>query len=304
MIISDKPQNLVKWLLAGWLVLIFLSTTFNNCAEKAYAQVRNLPKSGFPVLSGISNNGQQNDSNTLPYQGAMHLSPGLDRPKNGATLPYNPGEPKKDMAFVRWQTKNMPLLIWISPGLKLPDCPFSSIEDTRVQTVIDMFQNPGNPFAGLEQSPGWRPEVNDQVAAGIEQWRQFQNEGLFSFAFTDDPRNAHICVFFLDSFRDSSQPGGIAIGGNTCAQIYPIEWTRTMNIKQKPVVIELSTLVNDTPEKMMGAAAHEFGHALGIKAHSPYREDIMYQDRMVDHLSEADKATIRWLYHRTPQFVM
>ena len=308
MIISEKRQNLVKWLTTILLVLGFL-VAFNNCSREVNAQTRNLPKAGFPVLAAPnSSDAQSNASDTgipsLPYQGAMHLSPGLDRQKNAATEPYNPGEPDENMALVRWQPKNMPLLIWISPGLKLPDCPLSELKATRVDTVTGMLQTQDNPFAGLEQSPTWKAEMNDQVAAGIEQWRQFQDEQLFSFAFTDNPHNAHICVFFTDAFRDGSQPGGINIGGNTSAQIYPIDLARKINIKQKPVIIELSTLVNDTPEKMMGAAAHEFGHALGIKAHSPYREDLMYADRIVDHLSEADKATIRWLYKQSAQFVM
>jgi predicted Zn-dependent protease len=111
-------------------------------------------------------------------------------------------------------------------------------------------------------------------------------------------------VFFVDAFKEGSEPGGIMIGGNTAAEVYPIALAHSMKIKQKPVIIELSTMVNSTPEKLIGASAHEFGHALGIKEHSPYRQDIMFKDRVVDQLSPADKATIRWLYHRLPQYVM
>ncbi len=276
-------------------------------------QKRNLPKASFPVLtvpgSTINGNSASTPFDTggqnlsLPPSAGMHLTEGLDR-KNGAAIePYNPGEPDKNMALVRWEKKSMPLLIWISPGLKLPECALSELKNTRVDFVTQLLQN-ADPFVGMAQAPGWTPQTNDQVATGIEQWRQFENEGLFTFAFTDDPRNAHICVFFNDIFKDGSAPGGIAIGGNTCAQIYPISQAHSINIRQKPVIIELSTLVNNTAQKMIGASAHEFGHALGIKAHSPYREDLMYEDRVVDFLSEADKATIRWLYHQQPQFVM
>jgi hypothetical protein len=198
----------------------------------------------------------------------------------------------------------MPLLIWISPGLKLPDCPFEELQSTRVDEVTQMLLSQGDPFSQLTQAKGWLPEMNDQVAAGIEQWREFEGEGLFSFAFTDDPRMAHVLIFFTDAFRDATAPGGIMVGGITSAQVYPVSQAKQMKIAQKPVVIELSTLVNSTEEKMQGASAHEFGHALGIKAHSPYREDIMFADRIVNHLSAADKATIRFLYHSQPQFVM
>lgn len=279
----------------------------------AQVQRRNLPKAGFPVLAVPDSAVNSPSTNTtfdtsgqnlsLPSSYGMHLTSGLDRKSGAAIEPYNPGEPKENMALVRWEKKSMPLLIWISPGLKLPECSLSELKNTRVDFVTELLQKP-DPFIGMTQAPAWTPQTNDQVATGIEQWRQFENEGLFAFAFTDDPRNAHICVFFNDTFKDGNAPGGIAIGGNTCAQIYPISLAHSMNIRQKPIIIELSTLVNNTPQKMMGASAHEFGHALGIKAHSPYREDLMYEDRVVDSLSGADKATIRWLYHQQPQFVM
>jgi len=302
------------------LVISFVTFLFYAAAPPeqyaAQAQTRKLPKATFPVLAGpTQNSGESSGNNTfnaasqglpwsaLPSSAGVHLTEGLNRQSGAAVQPYNPGEPDKDMVRVRWEKKSMPLLIWISPGLKLPDCSMSELKSTRVDYVTQLLQN-ADPFAGITQAPAWSAQVNDQVAAGIEEWRQFENEGLFSFAFTDNPRNAHICVFFTDSFKDGNAPGGIAIGGNTCAQIYPIQLAHSMNIRQKPVVIELSTLVNNTPQKMIGASAHEFGHALGIKAHSPYREDLMYADRVVDSLSEADKATIRWLYHRDPQFVM
>jgi hypothetical protein len=263
------------------------------------AQSRHLPKATFPTFS--QSLPSQSDLSTS-Y--GVHLTPGLDRPRNTPAQTYNPGEPDLNMALVRWESKKMPLLVWISPGLQLPDCPASSLKETRVALVTEMLQQPGDPFVGLKQASGWTADLNDDVAAGFEQWRQFQNEGLFRFAFTDNPRDANICVFFVDAFKEGSEPGGIMVGGNTSAEVYPIAQAHSMKIRQKPVIIELSTLVNSTPEKLTGAAAHEFGHALGVKAHSPYRDDIMYVDRVVDYLSPADKATIRWLYHQTPKYVM
>jgi predicted Zn-dependent protease len=259
------------------------------------AQTRHLPKAQFQNMTG----GVGSESSY-----GVHLTPGLDRPMNGPAQIYNPGEPSLNGALVRWENNRMPLLIWISPGVQLPDCPASQLKDTRVDLVTSMLNQPGDPFVGLKQASGWTPDTNDQVAAGIEQWRQFQTEGLFQFAFTDDPHNANICIFFVDAFKEGDAPGGIMIGGNTSATIYKIAQAHAMKIKQKPVVVELSTLVNNTAEKMTGAAAHEFGHALGIKEHSPYREDIMFKDRIVDQLSASDKATIRWLYHQTPKYVM
>jgi predicted Zn-dependent protease len=146
--------------------------------------------------------------------------------------------------------------------------------------------------------------MKDLVAAGIDEWNEFEPEGIISFRYTDDPHQAQILVFFTDVFHEENQPGGIATGGITSAQIYPLEQAQRINIAQKPVVIELSTIINSTADKLQGAAAHEFGHALGIKAHSPYREDIMYVDRVVNFLSPSDRATLRYLYSKQPDYVM
>lgn len=272
------------------------------CGEGAQAQqigqVRKLQRATFQSFSS--------GGEPLEPVGGVHLAPGLERRPGTGGQVYNPGEPSLNMALCRWEPKKMPLKIWISPGLQLPEKPFSELQKVRPDEVFEMLRQPGAPFenCGLTQAREWSEDVNYQVAAGIEQWREFEKEGLFSFGFTDDPRQAHIMVFFVDSFKDSTSPGGIMVGGNTCAQLYPYDVAQRVNIAQKPVVIEMSTLVNRSPEKMIAASCHEFGHALGIKAHSPYRDDIMHENRVVDYLSPADKATIRALYKAKPAYVM
>jgi len=285
------------------LVVLTLCLFATIAAQGANTQTtRRLPKAGFQVMTSTSPGG---GLDPLPSSMGMHLSPGLDRGPTDKGTRYDPGEPSLNMAVVRWEPHQMPLLIWISPGLMLPPCPFDEIQSTRVDYVASLLSQPGDAaFGELKVAPGWTPEVNDQVAAGIEEWRQFENEGLFRFAFTDDPHNANILIFFCGGFSGGNAPGGIAVGGITSAQVYTLEQAHSTDKRHKPVVIELSSLINSTPERMIGASAHEFGHALGIKAHSPYRDDIMYVDRVVNQLSAGDKSTIRWLYHQPPGYVL
>ncbi|HEY9678206.1 MAG TPA: hypothetical protein V6C76_09365 [Drouetiella sp.] len=303
---QTKP---LRFLVAAFAIAVSITLISHTDATAQYG--RRLPKAGFGGGSASSSVGTQMVS-PLPRVTGVHLMDGVDQgpqaPQNignnqGDNGPYNPGEQAVNWERVRWESKKMPLLIWISPGLKLPECPFSQIQATRVDQVTSMLYSPEG-FSSLTQCPGWTPDTNDQVAAGIEQWREFEKEGLFSFAFTDDPRNAHIQVFFVDSFKESDSPGGIQVGGITSAQIYPIAQAMKMKIRQKPVVIELSTSVDSTPQKMQGATAHEFGHALGIKAHSQGMWDIMNISRVTNVLSPADKATIRYLYHKPAQWVL
>ena len=44
--------------------------------------------------------------------------------------------------------------------------------------------------------------------------------------------------------------------------------------------------------------AHELGHALGLFQHSPDPDDLMYGFPSVDAPSDADVATVLWLYHQ------
>lgn len=278
-------------------------------------QTRRLPKAQFqryggsmlPATQSVGGFGHSSNydapNTNINSTPGVHLTTGEDRGRQDATTPYNPGEPSLNMKLVRWQREKMPLRIWISPGLKLPEVPFTQLQATRVEQVFNMLKEE-YPFSDLPVANGWTEQTNYQVAAGIEQWRQFQNEGLVSFGFTTDPKQAQIFVFFVSAFRGASGPGGINVGGNTCAQLFTPDQLRDPRYKQKPVIIELSTAVNHIPEKMQGASAHEFGHALGIKAHSPYRNDIMYADRVVNTLSEGDKNTIRKLYQVQPQYFM
>lgn len=279
-------------------LLFVLSLMSALSLDAAQAQTRRLQPARFQSFTAPSGAGLQ------PASG-VHLNEGYERNKSNKSAPYNPGEPSLSNALVRWDNKKMPIKIWISPGLKLPEAPFDELTKVRPDQVFEMLRSPEQePFVGMETVRDWTEETNYQVATGIEQWRQFENEGLFSFGFVDDPRQAHVLVFFVDNFKDSTGPGGNSVGGVTCAQLYPYEQAQKINIAQKPVVIELSTMVNYMPEKMIGSAAHEFGHALGIKEHSPYRDDIMYVNNVVNQLSPSDKSTIRFLYRSKPAFVM
>lgn len=266
-------------------------------ALEAQGQTRKLQRATFQSFSNPGG------AQPLQHSNGLHLTEGYDRAPGTNSTAYNPGEPSLNMALVRWESKKMPLKIWISPGLKLPEMPFGELQKVRPDQVYSMICQPEG-FTTLEKAPQWTEDTNFQVATGIEQWRQFEREGIFQFGFVDDPKQAQVLVFFVDSFKDSTSPGGIMVGGNTCAQVYPYDQAQRVNIQQKPVVIELSTLVASTPEKMIGASAHEFGHALGIKAHSPYRDDIMHENRIVNQLSPADKTTIRNLYRSKPAYVM
>lgn len=300
-------QRLIK---ATVILVVFLCQIIP--IPTASGQTRRLPKATFQRFSGEApvSNGGGSGLGSLSGTGlttpGVHLTSGMERTARNIKEPYNPGEPKLNMALVRWQRSRMPLRVWISPGLMLPSVPFEQLEESRVDMVFNMLRQApqGNPFEGLPTAPSWTEETNYQVAAGIEQWRQFENEGLLSFGFTSDPRDAQVLVFFTDQFQGAGGPGGTNVGAFTFAQLFTPQQQANPMYKQKPVIMEFSTFVNHLPEKMQASATHEFGHALGIKAHSPYRNDVMYENNASMSLSEGDKATIRLLYRAEPQYFL
>lgn len=203
----------------------------------------------------------------------------------------------------------MPLRVWISPGKKLPEEPISSINAQRPQEVLAMLKQDPNMLLNLPQCGGWTEQMNAAAKTGIEQWREFENEGLFSFQFVDDPAQANIFVFWAERFTGDEGVGGISTGGNTVAVLYDANQVHTREsqigqaVQGTPVIIELQTR-DDSFEQLQARVAHEFGHALGIKEHSPYNQDLMCVNGIAKMLSASDKATIRWLYKQNTPYVM
>ncbi len=268
-----------------------------------------LPKAGFPVLTGGSDNAGTGGASggELPQVNGLHLQEGIDRRSGDGGQAYDPGEPELTIQggvhpTVRWSQQRFPLRVWISDGKQLPEVPFLSTKDDRPTRVHNMLKNPAG-FDALPVCSGWKPEMNDAVASGIEEWREMSNEGVIKFGFVERPENADIMVFFTTKFPGASGPGGTDVKAMTISKDYTPQDVQnfvSQGLDRVPTVMEF--VVNEDANRLQGDAAHEFGHALGIKAHSPYRQDIMYENRIVDLPSPADKATLRALYKRNTNY--
>lgn len=265
------------------------------------AQSKVLPRSQF---SNYMNQG------SLPSGSGLRLQEGADRPAGAPAEVYNPGEPKLGHKLVRWEPRHMPLRVWISPGKKMPEEPISVINAQRPNEVLNLLMQDPAQLLKLPQCQGWSPEMNTAAKEGIEQWREFQNEGLLSFEFVDDPALATVFLFWAERFSGDEGVGGVSTGGNTVAVLYDANDVRSKEASlgralqnMPPVVIELQTR-SDSFEQLQARAAHEFGHALGIKEHSPYNQDLMCVNGIAKYLSASDKATIRWLYRQKTPYLM
>ncbi|HEY9786219.1 MAG TPA: hypothetical protein V6D17_12500, partial [Candidatus Obscuribacterales bacterium] len=175
--------------------------------------------------------------------------------------------------------------------------------------VADVIETPGA-LQNLQVAEGFVPEHLNAVIAGINYWKPFEKEGLFSYHLVDDPSDADIYVFFTHHFVNKLNMGLFQndIRGYTAQRLFEYKKILAGGVPLlRPVVILLRTTDQRgnpmTFERMRASAGHEMGHALGIIDHSTNPYDLMsvYYGRGV--LSNSDAATIRFLYKQTPYYI-
>jgi predicted Zn-dependent protease len=212
----------------------------------------------------------------------------------------------------------MPLRVYVSYGKTLDAVvdETSGVPEDNVDNLVQWPLIVGQLLQDQEQlkslptAKGFEPRHYQDAISGINSWKVFEKEGLFSFNVTDNPYDADIFVFWVNHFVNRLGLGLFAgdIRGYTSKESFP--YNKVMSgskINFKPVVILLRTTEgNGMPlpdNKMFASAAHEFGHALGIEGHSRNPADLMslYYGRGV--ISADDAATVRYLYHQAPDLV-
>ncbi len=231
---------------------------------------------------------------------------------------------------VRFIPQEMPIKICISPGISIDGIgsdpttggPLSNVDNVAgwPELVFRAKQDP-ELFNNLSQAEGYTDQMWEACAQGINQWKRFQNEGLFSFEVTDNPDGADVYVFWTHHFVNKMGLALFAndIRGYTSKHLLPYQAVASAlnsgNIEllrrsRRPVVVILRTTdllgAQSVPMplgKLVAASAHEMGHVLGIDGHSPNRVDLMNVNYGNGVVSANDAASIRYIYHRNPDLL-
>jgi len=136
---------------------------------------------------------------------------------------------------------------------------------------------------------GWTAEHNNTVLRAMQSW-QSASRGRIRFTRVSTPNNADIMVrwqrdFAHDNYLGVSpykSYGNIIVQSDVNLAVYYPKSATPMSLT------DIST-----------TALHEFGHALGLKGHSPYPTDVMYfssNEFERTALSERDINTMQMLY--------
>ncbi len=221
------------------------------------------------------------------------------------------------MGNVRWIKEQMPLKVYISHGAAIDGfideevgAPIANTSNVAgwPKLVAGILSTPGQ-FESLPIAQGFDEQHYNAALQGIGMWKNFEREGLYSFQLTNEP-DADVFVFWVNHFVDKTGMALFAgdIRGYTSKDIFPYKAIMAGGKADfKPVVIMLRTTdTNGAPmpfQKMRAAAAHEFGHALGIDGHSRNSADLMSLYYGNGTISPNDAATIRYLYHSTPDLI-
>lgn len=225
---------------------------------------------------------------------------------------------RSNYGAIRWIKDQMPLRVYISHGLSIDGiidpqlgAPVANVNNLNnwPDLLANILQNPEQ-LKSLPVAQGFTDQQYQAAVEGISSWKPFEREGLFSYALTDNPEEADIYVFWVHHFVDKMGLALFAgdIRGYTAKRSFPYKAIVSGGKADfKPVLIMLRTTESNGISmpfaKMKAAAAHEFGHALGIEGHSSFATDLMSVYYGRGAISPNDAATIRYLYHLTPDLI-
>lgn len=287
----------------------------------AYAQFNNRYKNLPPA--GFGNRPQVPQANAPQLQGAT--MGGRAKPQNfgsrGTRAQSGPAgvypEFRSPHGVIRWIPDQMPLKVWVSDGRAIDalmnpqlGAPYANVDmvGTWPDLAAQLFKE-GKANA-LPVAEGFRPEHKQATIDGINFWKPFEKEKLFTYELTDDPMEASIHVFYVHHFVNKLGLALFAndIRGYTSKRSFSYKAImQGKNADFKPVVIVLRTTDKYgrpmDAASMKAAAGHEFGHALGIEDHSKNPADLMSVYYGKGRLSNNDAATIRYLYKLTPDLI-
>lgn len=202
-----------------------------------------------------------------------------------------------DGKLIRWDPRIMPIKVHVTQGLQLPP-EFSGDALTMDKFAsLQPFLSKAEFYKRLGQCPSYEPDWYAATLGGLQQWKWATAEGFLKYQLVATPQQADIIVFWCPTMANLSGRTYYSTG------------------RGSKVVVQMCSKMSDMfpkwlkPTLISNTAAHEFGHAWGLAAHSPNIKDLMSPAREtivlhysggVGHMSAGvtanDCAVLRALY--------
>jgi predicted Zn-dependent protease len=192
---------------------------------------------------------------------------------------------------------------------------------TRTDTYEWRLETPSVPGPGLDTLAFhwsqadlpvrvWVEDADDlprHIAQAIEVWESAFLYGEFDATIVDDPAGADVVVQ-----SGAPAPGLTAVRLHTSAPQCAGATDLDIDVPGATLTLPIRVFVDPSvsPEDpglercLALTSVHELGHALGIFAHSPNAEDIMFADPGVEDLSDRDRRTAEAAYHIPPSLTL
>lgn len=160
----------------------------------------------------------------------------------------------------------------------------------RTSTPLKVFIRDASTPSGFSKTS------REDILQCLEQWCAILPSKL-KYVLVDEQETANLIFLRVDSSYDIDDNGETeGLSKSTFGK--QLGWGVTEVTAAKiRIVDDLDEAKNAIKRKeTRSTVLHEIGHALGIRAHSPYADDVMFPSSVVSEPSKRDVATIKLLY--------
>ncbi len=161
---------------------------------------------------------------------------------------------------------------------------------------------------------GATDQLTDLLYASVRQaamaWEAVSLFGDYSFALVGAPEQADVIVSWSTAVRPVEIAECLPFGGAAITTFcltaegdrlkpFPLRNSTLMSSVRFLVTIRESEALNSARVRTL--VTHELGHVLGIAAHSPNQQDLMFSDPIIrDAPNARDRTTVQILYQTRP----
>jgi len=140
--------------------------------------------------------------------------------------------------------------------------------------------------------------IAPDVVTAVDRWQDAFLYGEFRATLVADSTTADVIV--RNDISDIG--GGIGSIAPQCVGETDLDIDPDAHTLRLPIHVFMYAVVSDIEPGIAACFSitmtHEIGHVIGILAHSPHSEDVMFSNPLFDGVSDRDRQTAVTLYHQ------